>query len=264
MNPEIVPIGTWQLAIAVALVLIAQASSFVCRLGLVKDIGIGTVRTFAQLFLMGYALKVIFRVNSLFLTLGVFVVMIVIASRIVRGRVREKETPFAFPMLVSMLISHSVVSIMVTGVIIGSEPWWKPQYFIPVSGMIIGNSMSALAIALERLFSDLRAKRDIVEMRLALGADYREASWDILRDAMKAGMIPSVNSMMGVGIVFLPGMMTGQILAGADPLTAIRYQIVVMLMLVGSTAIGSLIVVLLTRKRCFGKGQQLVLKKQGK
>jgi putative ABC transport system permease protein len=106
----------------------------------------------------------------------------------------------------------------------------------------------------------LRERRSEVEMKLCLGADYKEASQDIVRSAMRSGMIPSINSLMGVGVVFIPGMMTGQILAGADPLVAIRYQIVVMVMLVGATAIGSLIVVLLVRKMCFGAGARLLLK----
>jgi putative ABC transport system permease protein len=159
-----------------------------------------------------------------------------------------------------MLISYFAVSVTVTGVVVGADPWWSPQYFIPLAGMIIGNSMSALAIGLDRLFSDLAAKRDIVEMKLAHGATYVEASESIVRDAIKAGMIPSINSMMGVGIVFLPGMMTGQILAGADPITAIEYQIVVMLMLVASAAIGTVVVVLLARRRCFTAGQAPVLR----
>ena len=111
----------------------------------------------------------------------------------------------------------------------------------------------------ERLFADLRDRRDHVEMKLSLGANYREASEDMVRRAIKAGMIPSINSLMGVGIVFIPGMMTGQIVAGADPVAAVRYQIVVMLMLVASTTISTLIVVLLTRRRCFGESQQLIL-----
>ena len=96
-------------------------------------------------------------------------------------------------------------------------------------------------------------------MKLSLGANYREASEDVVRRAIKAGMIPSINSLMGVGIVFIPGMMTGQIVAGADPLAAVRYQIVVMLMLVAATTISTLMVVLLTRRRCFGEAQQLIL-----
>jgi putative ABC transport system permease protein len=144
-------------------------------------------------------------------------------------------------------------------VVVSVKPWWKPQYFIPLGGMVIGNSMNAIAIALERLLGELRKRRHEVEARLCLGADYKEASKDMLSIAMRAGMIPSINSMMAVGIVFIPGMMTGQILAGADPLQAVRYQIVVMVMLVGSTAIGSLLVVYLVRKRCFSKGERLLL-----
>jgi putative ABC transport system permease protein len=97
-------------------------------------------------------------------------------------------------------------------------------------------------------------------MKLCLGADYKEASHDMHQEAIRAGMIPSINSMMAVGLVFIPGMMTGQILAGADPLIAIRYQIIVMVMLVGSTAIGSFIVVSLVRRRCFGSAFQLLLR----
>jgi putative ABC transport system permease protein len=98
-----------------------------------------------------------------------------------------------------------------------------------------------------------------VEMKLSLGANYREASDDIFRNAVTAGMIPSINAMMGVGLVFIPGMMSGQILAGTDPLIAIRYQIVVMLMLVGSTAVSSVVVMLIVRRRCFGSGEELLL-----
>ena len=120
--------------------------------------------------------------------------------------------------------------------------------------------MTAISISLERLFSDLKARRAEVEMKLALGAEYREASQDILRGAIKAAMIPSINSLMAVGLVSLPGMMTGQILSGTDPLIAIRYQIVVMLMLVASTAIGAVIVTGLVRRRCFSTGQRLIIR----
>jgi putative ABC transport system permease protein len=260
LNPTLIEIGPLQLSFALLFVLSAQAGSLIYGLGLVKDLSIGTVRTFLQLFVMGFALRVIFDLDMLEATLGVFAVMLIMAVETIRGRVKERTVPFAIPMFLAMLSSYFVVSVTVTGVIVGAKPWWQARYFIPLGGMIIGNSMNALAISLDRLFSDLRAKRDLVEMRLSLGADYREASREIMADAVRAGMIPSINSMMGVGVVFIPGMMTGQILAGADPLTAIRYQIVVMLMLVGSTAIGSMIVVLLVRKRCFGPGQRLLLK----
>jgi putative ABC transport system permease protein len=208
---------------------------------------------------MGYVLRVVFEVNLMAVTLGVFAVMLVTAVHTVRGRVKERSVPFVLPLGFSMLLSYLTVSVLVTSVVLQARPWWNPVYFIPLSGMVVGNSMTAMAVALDRLFSSLRARRNEVEMMLSLGADYREASSDITREAVRAGMIPSITSMMGVGLVFIPGMMTGQILSGTDPMLAIRYQIVVMLMLVGSTAIGSTLTVLLVRRRCFGKGQQLLL-----
>jgi putative ABC transport system permease protein len=120
--------------------------------------------------------------------------------------------------------------------------------------------MNAVAISLDRLLSDLKKRRHEVEMMLSLGADYGEAAKDMVRNAMRAGMIPAINSMMAVGVVFIPGMMTGQILAGADPLQAIRYQIVVMVMLVGSTALLSLLGVHIVCRLCFSPAQQLLLR----
>lgn len=116
-----------------------------------------------------------------------------------------------------------------------------------------------MALSLERFFSDLRQQRQEVELRLSLGANFCEASQPTMRRALGAGMVPSINAMMGVGIVFIPGMMTGQILAGASPLLAVRYQIVIMCMLVGSTALSTVIVLHLVRRRCFSPGQSLVL-----
>jgi putative ABC transport system permease protein len=201
----------------------------------------------------------IFALNTFWVVGLAFFIMVFFAAWTVKGRVAEKEIGFFWPILVCMTITYLLVAVVVTGQVVGATPWWHPQYFIPIAGMIIGNSLNAIAIALDRLLGELRTKRGEVEMMLSLGADYREASQAAVRQAMRAGMIPSINSMMAAGIVFIPGMMTGQIIAGADPLMAIRYQIVVMVMLVGSTALGSLLVVRIVRRLCFGKGHQLLL-----
>lgn len=256
----VIEIGPWQLGLSVLFIGVAGAASLLHKLGMERDLVLGTVRTFAQLLLMGYVLKLLFGWNSGLLVMAAYLVMATFSAWIVHGRVREKDVAYLVPTYVSMLVSYFLVAFMVTSLVVGTRPWWLPQYFIPLSGMVIGNSMTALAISLERFFSELRTRRDEVEMRLCLGGDYKEASHEIMRNALKAGMIPSINSMMGVGIVFIPGMMTGQILAGADPLMAVRYQIVVMLMLVGSTAMSSLIVLHLVRKRCFGPGWSLKLR----
>jgi putative ABC transport system permease protein len=110
----------------------------------------------------------------------------------------------------------------VTAVVFQVDPWWMPQYFIPLGGMIAGNSMNAISICLERLLTGLRDRRERIELALSMGATYREATSDLLGDAVRAGMIPSINALMTVGLVSLPGMMTGQILAGVAPVSAVK------------------------------------------
>ncbi|CCH49812.1 ABC transporter permease [Pseudodesulfovibrio piezophilus] len=260
ITAQIIEIGPYQLALCLGFVLLAGGTSLYHKLGLGKDLIIGTVRTFAQLFLMGFVLKFVFALQASWLVLLIFSIMIAAAVHIIKGRVREQTIPFVLPTYIAMFVSYTLVTFLVTGVIVGARPWWTPQYFIPLAGMIVGNSMTAISISLDRLFSDLKIRRAEVEMRLTLGADYREASQDILRDSVRAGMIPSINSLMAVGLVSLPGMMTGQILSGTDPLIAIRYQIVVMLMIVASTSLGVLLITGLVRKRCFSNAHRLLLR----
>jgi putative ABC transport system permease protein len=257
-NPLV--IGPEQLVLALGFVLVAGVISLVFQLGLTRSLLLGTLRTCVQLFAMGYALQFIFAIKMSLPILAVFCVMVAAAAHIVRGRVPERDVSFGLPVFVTMILSYMLVGITVTGVVIGAKPWWEPQYFLPIGGMIAGNSMNALAIALERLFTGLRKSRTEIEMKLSLGADYREASDAITKEAIRAGMIPSINSMMAVGLVSIPGMMTGQVLAGADPALACRYQIVVMLMLVASTALSSFAVVSIVRRMCFGRAHQLLLR----
>jgi putative ABC transport system permease protein len=122
---------------------------------------------------------------------------------------------------------------------------------IPIAGMILGNSLNGVSLALDRMYGEVRARASEVEVRLCLGYSTWEAARPHVRAALRAGMTPTINALMVVGLVSLPGMMTGQILAGADPLTAVRYQIVVMLMIAGAVTIGSLLMVGLSFRRLF-------------
>ena len=255
-----IEIGPLQLVLCLIFVVVAGTGSVVLRLGLERDLAWGTVRTFAQLFLVGYVLKFVFQISHPVLVLLVFAFMIFWAAHAVRGRVKEKQVRLFLPTFVSMLVSYTAVAWVGTAVIVQVDPWYKPQYFIPLGGMIAGNSMNAITLALERLFADLRDGRARVELALSLGATYQEATAPMVRQAIRTGMIPSINALMTVGLVSLPGMMTGQILAGSDPVVAIEYQIVVMLMLVASTAIGSTIVVHVVRRTCFTRSSQLILR----
>ncbi len=159
-----------------------------------------------------------------------------------------------------MTLSYFTVAVLVTGVIVQADPWWKPEYFLPLGGMVVGNSMNSLALCpgpavLGPAGPGARRSRCACPWARTRAKPRPQ----VTRKAMSAGMIPIVNSMMGAGLVFIPGMMTGQILAGADPLEAVRYQIVVMLMLVGAATLAAILLVLWVRRRCFGPGQQLVL-----
>lgn len=257
-------IGYAQLAIALLFVVLGGVASLRLRLGLEKDLLWGTVRTVAQLALMGVVLTWVFEVRFWYVVLGLYTLMILFAARIIRDRVRKTSVTFFLPTFISMLLSYMTVSYVVVDLIVQARPWYMPEYFLPIGGMVIGNSMNAISISLDRLFNELLRRRGEVELHLCLGATGAQASADMLRDAVRAGMIPSINSMMGVGLVFIPGMMTGQILAGSDPMVAVKYQIMVMLMLVGSTAVGSVLVISLVRRRCFADDHRLILRPREK
>jgi putative ABC transport system permease protein len=253
----VIEIGWPQLALCLLFILAAGLASMALRLGLQRDLLWGTVRTVTQLFMLGLILKYVFNFQIWWPVLLIFWCMLAFSVQIIHGRVREKSIPYLDTTFLSMFLSFTLITMIVTALIVQVRPWYEPRYFLPLGGMVIGNSMNAIAIALERLFGELHKSKNLVEMRLTLGASYREATADITRGAVKAGMIPSINAMMGAGMVFIPGMMTGQILAGADVVTAVKYQIIVMMMLVGSTSVGSVIVVLLSLRRCFTRDGRL-------
>ena len=139
-----------------------------------------------------------------------------------------------------------------------SSPWYSPQYAIPLLGMILGNTLNGISLGLDRLGGELSAKRGQVETLLALGATRWEAARQPVQQAVRTGMIPLINSMMVVGIVSLPGMMTGQLLAGVSPLQAVKYQIVIMFLIASGTALGTVGVVLLSYRRLFGADHQFL------
>lgn len=249
-----------QLALSALFLLVAALLSLRYRLGMQKDLLVGALRCFVQLLAMGYLLEIIFGMQSALVVVLVFLIMGSFATHITLDRVKERSVSFLWPTFYAIQISFFLVTYIVSGYIIGADPWWSPQYAIPVGGMIVGNAMNTIALTLDRFFADLRKGRDEVELRLLLGADANEASESMFRDALRTGMIPAINSLMGVGLVALPGMMTGQILAGANPQEAVRYQVVVMLMMVATTAMASFLALFLVRRRCFGPSVNLLLR----
>lgn len=247
----VVAIGWLELALASSFILVAGGISIALGLGLERDLALATVRTYVQLLALGFVLTWVFANSNPWLTVGILALMIVVASRLVLKRAPDAPYGLMFDAILSMTIVGVVVTFTVTGVIIQVEPWYEPRYVIPIAGMVLGNSMNGIALTLERVFSDLERRSEEVLALTALGARPWEAARDSIRVAVRAGMIPTINSMAAVGIVFIPGMMTGQILAGVDPIDAARYQIVVMLMVSAATALGSILTVLLSYRKRF-------------
>lgn len=253
MNGGVIPISDLQLALSVILVLITGIISTALGLGLLKPLIWGTVRTFIQLTLIGYALTYIFNINNPVLIVAIATLMCVIASRTAANRMPNVGQYPVVLSFVSLWASTFLVGTIVVVLIISPEPWYSARIVIPIFGMILGNSMNGIALSLDRLFSEVKLRIPEVEALLSFGATPWEAVRDCVKVALRAGMTPTINSLMVVGIVSLPGMMTGQILGGVDPQQAVRYQIVVMLMIAAAVAIGCLLLVLMSYKRLFTK-----------
>ncbi|KPL02236.1 MAG: hypothetical protein AMJ90_06420 [candidate division Zixibacteria bacterium SM23_73_2] len=239
---------------ALALVGVGVGLSIYQRVKLEKDILIGTVRTFVQLIAIGYALNIIFDLDHILLILLTVMVMVVIGGYTAGRRADLFFSGFSISTLSIGLGTFSTLGFMLLLGIINIDP----KYVIPLGGMMVGNSMNASALALERLDSEVRGKRALVEQRLALGATCSLAIEDSFRKTVKAAMIPILNVMKVIGLVQLPGAMTGMILAGASPLSAVIIQIIVMYMLVSSVTISAVLTTVLARSRYFTKDHQIV------
>lgn len=245
------------LVVASALVLAAGGISLALRLDLERRLALASVRTVVQLLLIGHILRWVFAVESPWLLFGILGIMIFAASRAAVGRSSRRFAGAVTQAFATLIVVGLATTFAVTAVIVGVEPWYSPQYVIPLCGMILGNSLTGISLCLDHLLESLTERRALVELELSLGATRWEAARESLQQAVRRGMIPIINSMTVVGLVSLPGMMTGQILAGADPVDAVAYQIVVMFMLAFSSSTGCIGVALLVYRRFFNARHQL-------
>ncbi len=254
---DVIILGWADLLIATVLVVIAGMVSVALRIRLEKQLAIATIRTVVQLLLIGYVLRMVFELDH---PVGVLAIMLVMLAAASHAAVRRSSRTFPGDMTLAfgtLLLTGFVTTFTVTSLIIGVEPWFRPQYVIPLVGMILGNGLTGISLCLDNILESLVKRRNEVEMELAHGASKWEAAVGPLSEGVRRGMIPIINSMMVVGIVSLPGMMTGQILANTDPAEAVKYQIVVMFMLAAATSIGCMVMALLIYWRCFNTHHQL-------
>jgi putative ABC transport system permease protein len=248
-----IDVSLGQTLAALALVAIALAVSFWRRAGLEGDIAVAAARAFIQLSAIGYVITLIFDEDSLWLVLALIVVMVVFGAFTARGR--AKQVPGAFwPLLIALAVAGATTLGLVVALGI-FEP--KPRFLVPVGGMVIGNAMTAAAVALNRLGEDVHDHAAKIEATLALGATSSEAVDPIVRRSLRSGMITLVDSTKTTGLIFFPGTMVGMLLAGADPTDAVRLQLILLYALLGSVSMAALIATYLARRNFFTSAHQL-------
>jgi putative ABC transport system permease protein len=241
------------LILTFSLILLSLALSYKEKLGLEKDMLIASVRAVVQLTIIGFILKFVFALNNLFFTSIILLIMVYNASTVAakRGEGIEKAT------LVSFTAIFSGLAITLGGLISFHAIPYEPSQVIPISGMVVGNSMVATSLLFKSILNNFKNKKEEIEVKLCLGASPKEASLNLIRDSIKTAMLPTFDSMKTLGIVQLPGMMTGLILAGVAPETAIKYQIMVAFMLAGAVSVSSFVASYWTYRSFFNKLAQL-------
>lgn len=259
MESDYIVISYGQLALAALLILVNVALSAALQLGLGKSLLIAALRMVVQLLLIGFVLEWLFTQDNALVVLAIALVMTAIAGVAAVNRTQRRFAGIYWHSLLSVLTASALVTGFAMVGIIRVQPWYDPQYLIPMLGMVLGNTLNGISLGLDRFLEGLTAQRDQVETLLALGATRWEAAHGQVRNAIRVGMIPTINSMMVMGLVSLPGMMTGQILAGADPIDAVRYQIVILFMIAAGAALGIFGVVLLAYRRLLSPDHQLRL-----
>jgi putative ABC transport system permease protein len=246
-----ISLSAFDIGIAALLLVLNAVFSIVLRLGLARQMVIAAVRMVIQLLLLGLVLKVLFDLASPLFTSATALIMILFAGREVMARQSRKLTGWwAYGLgTTTMLIAGSVVTLFALTTQVRPDPWYEARVALPLLGMILGNIMTGIAIGLDRLLNGMAREKSAIEARLALGHTITAAMSGVTREALRSGLIPIINSMSAVGLVSIPGMMTGQILAGVEPMEAVKYQLLIMFLIAGGTTLGVLGAVLAAARR---------------
>ena len=258
---SIIELSPLDLSLAALLVVALAAVTRRLQLQIAGRLLLSAMRTAIQLSLIGLVLKALFASEAPGWVALMALVMVLAAGREVHARQKRRlRGAWGFGIgLSAMFISSFAVTLLALSTVIHAEPWYAPRYAIPLLGMLLGNTMNGVALALNQLTQSVRAHRAAIETRLALGQTKSEAIDQLRRESIRTGLIPIVNAMAAAGIVSLPGMMTGQILAGNPPVDAVKYQILIMFLIAGGTGFGTLAAVWMSAHRLFDDRHRLRL-----
>ncbi len=258
---SLILLSPFDLALAAGLVLLLAGLSWRLHLGVERRVLVAAARSAVQLSLIGYVLHALFETTHPGLIALMAFAMLAAAGWESMSRQKHRyRGAWGYGIgTLSMFLSSFTVLVLALSIIIGVKPWYQPQYLIPLLGMLLGNTMSGVALAMDNLTRHAWESRGRIEARLMLGETWDTAIADIRRDALRSGLIPIVNAMATAGVVSLPGMMTGQILAGSPPIEAAKYQLLVMFLISGGTGLGSTAAVWIGSRRLFDDRHRLRL-----
>jgi len=257
MNPTIIDLSLWDLVTVYSLLLMSIGLAHILRAGQGRDIFWSGLRMFVQLMVVGYLLHLVFALESALPVLLILMVMTGFAVQTIGARVETKMPNFYRVVGAAILFGCGGMTFFFCTLVVGLEPWYDPRYLIPLAGMVIGNSMTGASLAAERLAAEFRERREEIETALCLGSSVKLAAEPAVSSAFRAALIPSVNAMAAMGLVFLPGMMTGQILSGTEPLIAVKYQIAIMCVITGSVALTTFMILRFGYRSYFTSYQSL-------
>ncbi len=257
MNTTIIDLSLWDLVTVYSLLLMSIGLAHLLKAGQSKDLFWSGLRMFVQLLVVGYVLHLIFALETALPVLLILMVMIGFAVQTIGSRVKVKMPHFYRIVGTAILFGCGGMTFFFCTLVIGLEPWYDPRYLIPLAGMVIGNSMTGASLAVERLAAEFRERREEIETALCLGSSVPLAAEPAVSSAFRAALIPSINAMAAMGLVFLPGMMTGQILSGTEPLIAVKYQIAIMCVITGSVSLTTFLILRLGYRSYFTPHQSL-------
>ena len=244
-------IDNWGLLVALLMVAVAALVSELMRISIGKTLMWSAIRALVQLCVMGVIIGYVIRSNNPWLVFGVIAVMLVAAVQITLSRAKGIPKGLAGPVLLSLVITMLLMISLVTELVVRPHPWYAPQLVVPLTGMLLGNTVSALAVGLSRFYESMNERRDEVDTLLALGATPWEAARPSIVSSIRLGLLPTTASLASCGIVTIPGMMAGQVIAGGDPLNAAKYQFVVLAAIAALTLVADALIMTMTYRTCF-------------
>ena len=255
---NLIALDTTDLVLCLGLIGIAIALSLWRKLGLEKQLAYGAVRSLMQLIAIGYILDLVFAVDNWLVVLGILSVMIAIASVVTRNRIDQKLPGLLATVILSLVASSAFTLGYVILLIVQPERWYEPQYLIPLAGMLFGNAMNGASLAGDRLLNAIKQNRLEIETHLCLGATGKQAIASYQKEAIRTGLIPTLNNMVVMGLVSLPGMFTGQVLAGSNPRDAASYQILILFAIVLVNLITAILITEGIYRKFFNQDEQLI------